>query len=219
MAQPGKLTCQEAQELVQRMLDQRQGRPPAGDLRHHLDACPSCSPWNALLTFQPEAALGTLPATFSSRVARLAQRERGIRTWTFRGSMLAAAAAVILALYLGNQVIPNPEPTLAGPATAATSLPEVFQKVKKEVEQFPAYVQQVRAPSLDMLPAFLTFELAQNHDPIASSLPPFKSLGESLQGAVEPIEIPAKAAYKKVKEIVDDPQLRKWVESVRRGAV
>jgi hypothetical protein len=90
---------------------------------------------------------------------------------------------------------------------------------KQEIEQVPERWQSFRPPSLDFLAALPEFELQVPSDPLTGTMPSVKALGTTLQAAIEPIEAPAKEAYQKVKMIMHDPNLKKWLDNVGNGAM
>jgi hypothetical protein len=213
MPRPHNDDCSQALRLIQHMLDQRWTRPIPPALRRHLDQCPACAAWTSLFHHEPYPIPDRPPSGFADRVLAAARPRRQSRRRLVYASALAVAAALLFAVYLrlpGHTSAPGPQPQ-----SPAASLPELLSSVRKEVEQFPDYVRQVKPPSISLLTSLPAFEINAGDDPFAGSLPPLKSLGASLQGAAQPIELPARAAYQKVKQIIDDPQVRKWVESVR----
>ena len=94
---------------------------------------------------------------------------------------------------------------------------KLFDDVKKDYVFIQSQLATLQTPSLT-IPSTITtaLEMPDLDDPLTIGMPAIRTLGTTLQGAIEPYEAPARAAYQKVKTLIDDPNLKKLVETVRR---
>jgi hypothetical protein len=160
-----------------------------------------------------------LPADFAGQVVRRYRRAERVRTLLYRGSLFAAAAAVVLALFLGKVLVGGPPrlPEVASTRGESPASPEIMQlvtAVRAGFDKLPDQLSQFSPPSLDLSVPSFTY---QPPAPLDASLSSIRSLGDTFQGAVEPLERPAKEAYQKVIEIIDEPDLQKWIQKVKKG--
>ncbi len=210
-----KMNCQAAQDRFQELLDERRGEPLPVDLQEHLTDCVPCQSWQALLSIRPAPFCETVPNQFAERVLQRHQWERRKQRWLRGSSLLALAASLLIACvawYLsimpkGDLKQPFNQTDVADTRTKIINdLQDGFAKIRTRANtlQLPAISLPDNLPSWE-LPAA---------DPMAYSMPALRTISNSLQGAIEPLEAPAKAAYSKVKSVIDDPELRKWVSKL-----
>lgn len=220
MATARRLNCVEAQKAVHKLLDRRWTKPIPPSLQDHFEDCPRCASWRALLNYEPTDLIGEPASDFADQVIRALHREKAIRHPSVRAGLFASAAALILVSVFAWSLL-RPRPIGSNqPSIARRDLSEllpVFLTVKQEIEQVPERLQRIRPPSFDLLSAFPEMELQVPSDPLTGAIPSVRALGTTLQGAIEPIETPAKEAYQKVKMIIHDPNVKKWFDSVTNG--
>src|SRR4051794_5150747 len=108
MARTSDLTCRQAQRLMQRLLDRHWTKPMPAKLQRHFQACTPCHTWQCLFQYEPTDTPDLLPTDFPQRVVSRLRREEWRRTWFYRASLFAAAAAVIFALFLGKVLVNGP---------------------------------------------------------------------------------------------------------------
>jgi hypothetical protein len=213
MAQTSDLTCRQAQRLLQRLLDQRWTRPWPLRLQEHFHICGTCRTWQCLFQYEPVETPDLLPANFSERVVRHYFREQTRRRWIFRGSFLAMAAAVLVTLFLGKILFTAPEQSREI-AKAKPDWQGLVAAVSTEFDAIPNRIMQLGPSSFDLSLPTLAMPTP---DPWEANLTPVQALGETFQGAVGPLERPAREAYQKVVEFIDEPEVQKWVQRVTQG--
>ena len=67
--------------------------------------------------------------------------------------------------------------------------------------------------------AVFSWDMEDMNDPLAISMPALRTIGSTLQGAIEPYEAPARETMKRVQSLIDEPEVRKWVDNVKRRAM
>src|SRR5262245_55654782 len=109
MAQAYQLTCHQAQQLMQGLLDRRWTKPIPPPLQSHFQTCTPCAAWLTLFDYEPIPLESGPSSGFSERVIDALQREnlgnqqmpvrrlRRLKTARY----FASAAAVILLSALG----------------------------------------------------------------------------------------------------------------------
>jgi hypothetical protein len=223
MARENALTCRQAQAWLQTRLDHRWTHPMPGRLQRHVESCPHCAPWLTLLAYEPSEPFPPLPEGFSRNVVHaVLHRSRRNRSW--QGLSRWAAAAAILIALLGSWWFDGPKQGQRPNAVAQVhakrpDLDSLVVSVKQEWDTIPDRVQQFQSTSINLLALLPEMDFEFSPDPWSESLPVIKSIGGTLQGAVQPLETPAKEAYQKVKMLIDDASMRKWLSSLSRGAV
>lgn len=208
------MTCQSAQQLFQEMLDQRQATALEPSVTEHLTTCEECHAWQLLLGYQPERwTHGDLRADFARQVVQRYQHERRRQRWLRGGSILTMAASLLIAGFVWFSSRPAPFTPLKGNSSELAQLKsrELLTNMRNEFAQLQTQALLIQPPHWT-IPASLTdWEFNEYGDALAVSMPAIKTIGNSLQGAIEPYELPAKTAYSKVKAVIDDPEIKKWV--------
>jgi hypothetical protein len=112
------MNCPECADFLQRLLD-GDAAPPDAAVQAHLAACPVCRQRHAaaqrLLRALPCLPAAAPPPGLTGRiVARVLLERRARLTWRRRGLAIAAAAALLLAPFLGLHWLRQPEPSRGG---------------------------------------------------------------------------------------------------------
>lgn len=213
------MTCHDAQQVIQQLLDQHQAQsmPPA--VAEHLQSCSTCRPWQALLVYHPTKMIpGEIRPDFAQQTIQRYQQERGRQRWLRGGMFLALAASLFIAgmvWFTSQPAITNPSPVNRQELAQVKSR-ELLKSMRQEFAALQQQASQLQAPSWSIPGTLPEFELIDYSDAIAISMPAIRTIGHSLQGAMEPYEMPAKAAYTKVKAVMDDPTVKKWVNRFNR---
>lgn len=213
MTPTNDLTCRHARRLLQRLLDRHWTRPLPVKLRRHLRHCRPCRDWKPLFQYEP-AEVPVLPADFAIGVVSRYHWEERRRAWQRRASWFAAAAAVLLTLFLGKLLPTGTEQPASSVAQARPNLTSLVAEVSRGIETLPQRWKLLSPPSVSW--PDITFDVP-TPDPLDVSLPPLRSLGDTLQEAVVPLRRPAREVYQRVIEIIDEPELQKWYQTVRKG--
>lgn len=212
------MNCQTAHIRLQELLDRRWNSPLPAELQEHLSECQACQSWQTLFHLMPAKATVELSADFAQRViSRYTQEQRRYR-WIRTSSILAMAASVIVATFLWLSW-PAQQPlgsTISSIEVAQEKSRRLYQNVKQEWSDLQARVSQLPAPSFTIPAALREWEMEDVNDPLAISMPALRTIGSTLQGAIEPYEAPARETMKRVKSLIDEPEVKKWVDNVKR---
>jgi hypothetical protein len=215
MAQLSELSCRQAQKMMQMLLDRRWTKPVPPRLQDHLEECQSCRSFLPLFDYEAASVISEPAPDFSDRIITMLKRERSRQPRLLRRVLAASAAAVIAMTVLASYfLVPGPNPKKNVP-----ELLPMWQTAKREIEHVPERLQSWRPPYIDLSAALPEFQLPIPSDPLAGTIPSVQALGTTLQAAIEPIQMPAKEAYEKVKMIIHDPNVKKWLDSVTNGAM
>jgi len=95
----------------------------------------------------------------------------------------------------------------------------LYQNVKQEWSDLQARVSQLPAPSFTIPTTFTQWDMEDVNDPLAIGMPTLRTIGSTFQGAIEPYEAPARETMKRVKSLIDEPEVKKWVDNVKRRAM
>lgn len=211
-----KMNCQAAQDRFQELLDERRGEPLPLDVQEHLSECAPCQSWRVLLLSKPAPFCEKVPNHFAERVLQRHQWERRKSRWLRGGSLLALAASLLFAVGVWYVSVPN-KGEMSQVNNASDTAQERSQKLIDDMRMQLASLQSrassFQAPSIVLPETIIGWELPPT-DPLDYSMPALRTISNSLQGAIEPLEAPAKAAYSKVKSVIDDPELRKWMSKL-----
>lgn len=211
-----KMNCQAAQDRFQELLDERRGEPLPLDVQEHLSECAPCQSWRVLLLSKPAPFKETVPNQFAERVLQRHQWERRKSRWLRGGSLLALAASLLFAVGVWYVMTPpkNEISQINHPAdTAQQRSQKLIHEVRVQFASLQSRASSLQAPSIAIPETIIGWELP-TADPRDYSMPALRTISNSLQGAIEPLEAPAKAAYSKVKSVIDDPELRKWMNKL-----
>lgn len=216
-----RINCQTAQEQLQELLDQRWAEPISHELQEHLSDCPPCQGMHAIFRTLglPGQQHHTVPTNFAPNVVARYSREQRRGRWFRTSSFLAVAAALFAAvtLWVINTQLNHVARTIK-PNEQSQDVPaRLFDAMRKDYVAIQSQFSSFSTPNLT-IPDTLTsaWELPDLDDPLAIGLPAMRTIGATFQGAVEPYEAPARAVLQKVKDWIDDPELKKVVEKVKR---
>jgi hypothetical protein len=216
MAQASGLTCRQAQKLMQMLLDRRWTRPVPPRLQDHFEECECCQSFLTLFDYQPASpARGPAP-DFSNRVIASLKQQGFRKHRLVRQTLFASAAAILISLF--GWYLRSSNLTSAPPRNVPDLWPALIS-ARQQIERVPEHWQNMQPPSLDLFAALPEFELPIPSDPLTGTMPSVRALGTTLQAAIEPIETPAKEAYQKVKMIMHDPNVKKWLDNVTNGSM
>jgi hypothetical protein len=212
-------TCRQAQTLLQRLLDRHHTGPLPPKLHRHVQACPTCRTWQCLFQYDASGAAG-LPAQFADRVVTRFRREERLKSWLYRGTMFAAAATIAAAFFLGAFLLKDSPP---GPSPLAAQTPEkstrpdlshLITQWRTDLERLPNNITLVTPTPPEWTVPTINLPAPEPYEAGVASL---RTLTGSLQGAVEPLQYPAREAYQKVINFVDAPEVQKWFQKVKQG--
>lgn len=212
------MKCQTAHDQLQELLDRHDNRPMPAELQDHLTSCQACQSWLTLFHIQPASATFDLSPDFAQRVVSRYTREQRRYRWIRNSSILAIAASLLVATFVWFSLpIPHtPARTNSGYEVAQEKSRQLYQNVKQEWSDLQARVSQLPAPSFTIPATFTQWDMEDINDPLAISMPALRTIGSTLQGAIEPYEAPARATMKRVKALIDEPEVRKWVDDIKR---
>jgi hypothetical protein len=219
-----RMNCQTAQEQMQELLDQRWSKPIPGELQEHLSDCQPCQSWQTLFQLEavPRHNQETVPVDFASQVVQRYSREQRRNQWFRNTSFLAIAASLLAAVMVW--FLPTQPNQLARNIKADESPRDIsyqlLNAVRKDYVAIQSQISSIPTPSLTIPSTISTaWEFRDLDDPLAIGMPAFRTLGTTLQGAVEPYEAPTRAVFQKVKSLIDDPDVKKAVETVKRRLI
>ncbi|MFO0815489.1 MAG: hypothetical protein U0796_19915 [Gemmatales bacterium] len=211
-----KLNCLQAEQSIQQLLDERAGHPLPQALSDHLAHCPQCQSWQSLFHL-PLPPLGNrVPTGFANRVIERHQWEQRKQRWLRYGSMLALAACLLIAIaawYVTQPGVANVTNASVNELAAAKEKSRrILSNLQDELASIPKISYPWQVPSITVPDMFT--ELPGMNDPLSIGMPAIRTIGNTFQNTIEPLEAPAKAAYDKVKSVIDDPELRKLMSRI-----
>ena len=214
------MNCQTAHDQLQELLDRRWNGPMPTELQKHLTECQACQSWQTLFHMQPPSSSVELSPDFAQRVVSRYTREQRRYRWIRTSSILALAASVMVAAFVwlslpAHQMPVNDNPS---PLVAQEKSRQLYQNMKQEWSDLQARVSQLPTPNIT-IPAVFRWDMEDMNDPLAISMPALRTIGSTLQGAIEPYEAPARETMKRVKSLIDEPEVKKWVDNVKRRAM
>ncbi|MFT3882204.1 MAG: hypothetical protein QM703_21455 [Gemmatales bacterium] len=214
------MNCQTAHEQLQQLLDNRcDGSLPA-DLQDHLAECQACQNWQALFHMQPTGISPNLelPADFGKQIlARYTREQRRIR-WIRTSSLLAIAASLLVAgfVWISLPQPPHQVRPVTGYELAQEESLKLYENAKQRWGELQARVSELPAPSFSLPSTFTEWDMQDVNDPLAVSMPALRTVGITLQGAIEPYQVPARETMKRVKALIEEPEVKKWVDNVKK---
>jgi hypothetical protein len=214
------MNCQTAHQQLQELLDRRWNGPMPSELQEHLTECQVCHNWQTLFHLQPRSPIVELSSDFSQRVVSRYTREQRRYRWIRTSSILALAASVVIAAFVWLSLPAHqPRGRAISSEVAQEKSRRLYQNVILEWSDLQARVSQLPAPSFTIPAAFRDWEMEDVNDPLAISMPALRTIGSTLQGAIEPYEAPARETMKRVQSLIDEPEVKKWVDNVKRRAM
>ncbi len=215
------MNCQTAHDQLQELLDHRCNGPMPTELQDHLSECQACQSWQTLFHLQPGSATVELSADFTQRVVSRFAREQRRYRWIRTSSIFAMAASVMVATFVWLSLPAHQPPgrPISSYEVAQEKSRRLYQNVKQEWSDLQARVSQLPAPSFTIPATFSHWDLEDVNDPLAISMPALRTIGSTLQGAIEPYKAPARETMKRVQSLIDEPEVRKWVDNVKRRAM
>lgn len=211
------MNCQSVQEQMQQLLDSRSTAPIPVELQGHLNECTQCQLWQALFHAHPVSISSILPAEFATKTLYRYSREQRRHRWFRNSSLLALAAAMLVAVLtwaILNQ--PQTDKVRNNAEQAQLDPQKVINDLRQDYIQIKGFSERVATLNVSFPSSLPSWELRDFDDPLTMGMPAIRTIGTTLQGAVEPYGAPAKAAIQKVKSLVDDPEVKKWVDNVRK---
>jgi hypothetical protein len=214
------MNCQLAHEQLQELLDNRSGEMMPNDLQAHLTECQACQNWQALFHIHPAKTRPNveLPADFGKQVlARYSREQRQIR-WIRTSSLLAIAASLLMAGFVWFSLLQPPHQVrpVTGYELAQEKSLKLYGNAKQEWGVLQAQVSQFTTPSFSLPTTFIKWDMKDVNDPLAVSMPALRTVGITLQGAIEPYQAPARETMKRVKALIEEPEVKKWVDNVKK---
>lgn len=214
------LNCLQAQEQLNLLLDNRSIVPMPSELQLHLVECQACQCWQAMFHMQPASSTSNieLPADFTKKVlTRYSHEQRRIR-WIRTSSLLAIAASLLVAgmVWLLLPQPPHPVRPVSGYELAQEKSLKLYENAKLGWGQLQARVSQLPSPIFALPSTFTEWDMQDVNDPLAVSMPALRTVGITLQGAIEPYQAPAKETMKRVKALIEEPEVKKWVDNVKK---
>jgi hypothetical protein len=214
------MNCQTAHEQLQELLDSRSDGPMPNDLQAHLAECQACQSWQALFHIHSASTTPNieLPADFGKQVlARYSREQRRIR-WIGTSSLLAIAASLLVAgmVWLSLPQPHQPNRAVTGHELVQEKSLKLYEDAKQGWGELQARVSQLPAPSFSLPTTFTEWDMQDVNDPLAVSMPALRTVGITLQGAIEPYQAPARETMKRVKALIEEPEVKKWVDNVKK---
>ena len=215
------MNCQTAHDQLQELLDRRWNGPMPTELQKHLTECQACQSWQTLFHMQPGSSSVELSPDFAQRVVSRYTREQRRYRWIRTSSILALAASVMAAIFVWLSLPAHQPPgrTISSYEVAQEKSRQLYQNVKQEWSDLQARVAQLPAPSFTIPATFKQWDMEDVNDPLAISMPALRTIGSTLQGAIEPYEAPARETMKRMQSLIDEPEVKKWVDNVKRRAM
>lgn len=215
------MPCQTAQEQLQQLLDDRCLQEMPRELQSHLAECAACAPWQALFpTTSAQPTLVELPANFAQRVVQRHTQEQRRQRWFRSSSWLAIAASLVMAGVVWVLLPPvTPAKTVAAGETTQERSIKLYQNLKNDLDSIQARVAQLSPPRFEVPTTLTQWELEDTIDPVAISMPALRTIGSTVQSAFEPYEAPARETMKKVRAWIDDPELKRFMDNVKKRAM
>ncbi|HMO34768.1 MAG TPA: hypothetical protein PKA06_01870 [Gemmatales bacterium] len=216
-----KMNCQIAQEHFQELLDQRRTGPLLPEVDDHLRQCLSCHSWHILLHRLPyQVNLSTsknLPESFANKVLNRYQRERRFNDWKLGGGLLALAASMLVAfIYWNTNLTQHHEPVWNTESNLAEMRSrKLLEQVRTQLATLQHRAATLEPPSFTWPQMLTRWELRET-DPLELGRPALKTISHTIQGAMEPFEEPARAAYYRVKSILEDAEWKKWLQRLQK---
>ncbi|HQR05591.1 MAG TPA: hypothetical protein PLN21_02155 [Gemmatales bacterium] len=214
------MNCQTAHTQLNELLDSRSAGPMTADLQAHLVECQACQSWQALFHMQPTAKSPTfeLPADFSKQVLARYSREQRRMRWIRASSLFAIAASLFVAGMVWLTLTQPHQSASAGRSKIPVEEKgrKLLDEISQELDEFQVRVSQLHAPNFSLPRTITEWDLQDVNDPLAVSMPALRTVGSSLQGVLEPFETPARNTMNRVKALIDEPEVKKWVDNVKR---
>lgn len=214
------MDCQTAQEQLQDLLDQRWTGTLPEPLREHLSVCSPCQTWQVLFSNASSSGIN-VPAGFSNRVLARYTRDQRRQRWFRVTSYLAMAASLLIAVltWIITRPANNTTQPLRHQELAMGKSRELFETMRQDYFDIQTrVVSQFPTPSFPDIPNSLrtAMEFPDLDDPFSIGTPAIRNISTTFQGAIEPYEAPARAAYGKVKSMIEAPEVKKLVEKVKQ---
>jgi len=93
---------------------------------------------------------------------------------------------------------------------------KLYENARQEWGVLQAQVSQLSTPSFSLPSTFTEWDMQNVNDPLAVSMPALRTVGITLQGAIEPYQTPARETMKRVKALIDEPEVKKWVDNFKK---
>jgi hypothetical protein len=214
-----KLNCQQTEEALQKLLDARAGQPLPRTVTEHLAHCAQCQSWQTLLHLPLPSPGVHVPAGFAGRVVERHQWERRKQRWFRYGSMLALAACLLVGVFTLFNLPANhqAQATLPISNVREQQTTQLFTSIRYGYVALLDQALSIQPPSIP-LPELPSWELPGIDDPFSIGRPALQTISNTFQNTIEPLEAPTKAAIQRVKSVIDDPEVRKFMSRLNGRA-